>query len=311
MRGLLCALAFALATLGASGIEPSPSGVRHVFIISLDQAAPRNILASNMPALDGMVREGAHTWEAYTIVPSSTLPSHVSMLTGVGIQKHQILWNEFLPEKGRLEVPSVFALAKAHGLRTAMYAAKSKFLTFRTSRTIFDAFAVPRPSESFSMAQVVDAFVADLPKVRPNLAFIHFAEPDSTGHNFGTDSRAKLNALARCDRAIGTILEAIRSAGLAESSVVIVTADHGGHDRTLEENLQRAARGQPYQPGTHGSPAKADVVIPWIAWGHGVRPHFTITQPVVTYDTAATALWLLGVSPPEHFWGRPVTSAFH
>jgi len=41
-----------------------------------------------------------------------------------------------------------------------------------------------------------------------------------------------------------------------------------------------------------------------------VKKNFVVTTPVVQYDTAATALWLLGVPYPESFWGRPVTSAF-
>jgi hypothetical protein len=52
------------------------------------------------------------------------------------------------------------------------------------------------------------------------------------------------------------------------------------------------------------------VLIPWVAWGKGVKKNFTVTAPVLQYDTAATALWLLKVPLPEHFWGRPVTSAF-
>jgi arylsulfatase A-like enzyme len=50
--------------------------------------------------------------------------------------------------------------------------------------------------------------------------------------------------------------------------------------------------------------------IPWIAWGKGVRKGFTITAPVTTYDTAATALWLLDVPGPAWLDGQPVTSAF-
>jgi arylsulfatase A-like enzyme len=52
------------------------------------------------------------------------------------------------------------------------------------------------------------------------------------------------------------------------------------------------------------------VEIPWVAWGKGVNPGFRVAAPVVQYDTAATALWLLGIRVPESFWGRPVTSAF-
>ena len=82
-------------------------------------------------------------------------------------------------------------------------------------------------------------------------------------------------------------------------------ADHGCHDIEVKDD-----DGKKRISGTHGSPSKEDVTIPWIAFGAGVKPHYTITAPVVQYDTAATALWLLGVPLPEHFWGRPVVSAF-
>ena len=41
-----------------------------------------------------------------------------------------------------------------------------------------------------------------------------------------------------------------------------------------------------------------------------MKKNFTITVPVTTYDTAATALWLLDVPVPAEFDGKPVTSAF-
>jgi arylsulfatase A-like enzyme len=36
----------------------------------------------------------------------------------------------------------------------------------------------------------------------------------------------------------------------------------------------------------------------------------TLVKPVTTYDTAATALWLLDVPIPKSFDGKPVTEAF-
>ena len=41
-----------------------------------------------------------------------------------------------------------------------------------------------------------------------------------------------------------------------------------------------------------------------------MKKGFAITQPVTTYDTAATALWLLGVPLPGEFDGKPVKQAF-
>jgi arylsulfatase A-like enzyme len=47
-----------------------------------------------------------------------------------------------------------------------------------------------------------------------------------------------------------------------------------------------------------------------VAWGKGVKKAHSIIQPVTTYDTAATALWLLDVPVPEEFDGKPVMEAF-
>lgn len=299
----------AVATAQAQG--RAPEGVKHVFIVSLDQGAPKNILKSRMPVLKKMVADGAHTREAYTIVPSLTLPAHTSMLTGVGIQKHQILWNEYEPKKGRLKVPTIFQIARENGLTTAMFTAKNKFRTLELPGSL-NFSNVPRDPKAKGpdAATVAREFAAEVVKLKPNLCFIHFADPDTAGHNFGVNSREKLRALADCDRALQIIKDGIKAAGIADSSVIIITADHGGHDRTAKENAERAKQKKEYQPGTHGSPETHDVVIPWIAWGRSVKEGYKITKPVVVYDTAATALWLLHIPVPDDFWGRPVTSAF-
>jgi arylsulfatase A-like enzyme len=73
---------------------------------------------------------------------------------------------------------------------------------------------------------------------------------------------------------------------------VIVTADHGGHDRN------------------HGSSDPRDTTIPWIVWGEGVKAGGTLAAGIRTMDTAATALWMLGVTAPEALVGRPIAGAF-
>jgi arylsulfatase A-like enzyme len=94
------------------------------------------------------------------------------------------------------------------------------------------------------------------------------------------------------DAALDAILKSIRDAGIADESVILISADHGGHAKT------------------HGSNSPEDMNIPWIAWGKGVKKNFEIKDPVKTFDTAATALWLLDVPRPASFDGKPVTSAF-
>lgn len=242
--------------------------------------------------------EGAHTWEAYTIVPSLTLPAHASMLTGVGVQKHQITWNDYDPSKGVVKVPTIFSLAKERGLKTALFVAKEKLKHLELPDSI-DALVWPQPDDDAK--SVAKAFAAEVGKIKPNLCFIHFRDPDTVGHKHGTHSPEKVQALKDCDSALRTIKEAVTEAGLMDNCVFIVTADHGAHDTKNREGKK---------VGTHGSAQLDDVLIPWVAWGKGVKRGFAVTAPVVQYDTAATALWLLDVPLPEHFWGHPVTSAF-
>ncbi len=270
----------------------------HVFIISFDQGNPDLIQKSAMPTLHQMAAEGSRTWSAYTVLPSVTLPAHTSMLTGVGPQVHQVLWNSYAPEKGLVKLPTIFSYAKEHGLVTAMFVGKDKFKHLNLPGSL-DAFVWPQPEDDAKA--VAKAFAEQVAKLKPHLCFIHFLDPDAAGHKYGAASPEKMRALADCDAALKTIRDAIAAAGLAESSVIILTADHGSHDVINKDGKT---------VGTHDTAETADVKIPWVAWGKGVKKNFTVTAPVVQYDTAATALWLLGIPLPEYFWGRPVTSAF-
>lgn len=270
----------------------------HVFIISFDQGNPDLIQKSEMPTFHRMAAEGARTWSAYTVVPSVTLPAHTSMLTGVGPQVHQVLWNSYAPEKGLVKIPTIFSFAKEHGLVTAMFVGKDKFKHLNLPGSL-DVFVWPQPDDDAKA--VARAFAEHVAKLKPNLCFIHFLDPDVAGHKYGAASPEKMRALAGCDAALKTIKDAIAAAGLTKSSVIILTADHGSHDITNKDGKT---------VGTHDTAETADVKIPWVAWGKGVKKNFTVTAPVVQYDTAATALWLLNVPLPEYFWGRPVTSAF-
>jgi predicted AlkP superfamily pyrophosphatase or phosphodiesterase len=293
---------FLAATLASFAITTTFAAdsprAQHVFIISFDQGNPDLIQTNDLPTFNGLASEAAHTWSAYTIIPSITLPAHTSMLSGLGPQAHQVLWNGYAPEKGVVTVPTIFSLAKQRGRVTAMFVGKEKFKHLNVPGSL-DVFLWPQPEDN-AMA-VAKAFAAQVGKLKPNLCFLHFRDPDTSGHKYGAYAPEKIEALKHCDTALKIIKDAIAAAGLIENSVIILTADHGSHDIKNAEGKT---------VGTHGSAEPADVRIPWVVWGKGVKKQFSVTAPVTTYDTAATALWLLGIPLPENFWGRPVISAF-
>jgi predicted AlkP superfamily pyrophosphatase or phosphodiesterase len=261
-----------------------------------------------MPTLQKLAREGAVTWQAQTIKPPLTLPAHASMLTGVVMEKHGITWNRWVPTNGVVIQPTVFSAAKQAGFSTAMFVGKEKFRHLLQPDSVDwfdydqansveilkgDNGASPVKKEGNVFAKTVAAHAAAcIRKGKPNLCFIHLTDPDTVGHTFGWGSPEQRKAFADVDAGLDALLQAIRQAGIARRSVVLISADHGGTGRT------------------HSRGTADDMTIPWIAWGRGVKPHFAITAPVNTCDTAATALWLLGVKPLADMDGTPVISAF-
>lgn len=286
-RQALGALALAAVSLSAGIPASAAQRAKHVFIVSFDGGKPAVMQGSAMPTLMRIRKEGAGTWSAQTVLPSITLVSHTSMLTGVQPVKHKIDWNDWIPSKGLVTVPTVFSLAKAKGFTTALYAGKEKFKHLNVPNTV-DHFAIP----DYSAKKVAAAAAECIARYKPNLFFIHFADSDGAGHQYGWGSPEQKKAFADEDDALKVVCEAIKAAGIAMDSVVILSADHGGHAKT------------------HGTSMPEDMTIPWIVWGKGVRKDFAITAPVSTCDTAATALWLLGVPIPKEFDGKPVKTAF-
>jgi predicted AlkP superfamily pyrophosphatase or phosphodiesterase len=265
----------------------------HVVIISIDGLRPDAIERFNAVTLQRLMREGTYSRDAQTILPSTTLPSHTSMLTGVDIDVHGVTWNtDEMSHLGPVTVPTVFSLAHGSGLRTAAFFGKAKLQHLHVPRTLDHVRSLDSHVAWFGSARrTVKDVERHLAQARPNLLFIHLAEPDYAGHLFGWMGRSYARAVTDADRAVGLVVAHADARFGPRQYTLIVTADHGGHGRT------------------HGTAEAADITIPWIVWGEGVRSG-TALMPVRTTDTAATALWLLGVAVPEQWTGRPVTEAF-
>ena len=303
LRRLAVILSFCLMVVA---VVAAP--VEHVFIISIDGGAPKVIHEARMPVLKQLTEEGAFSWSAQTIRPSLTLPAHTSMLTGVGTNKHNVSWNNWNPTNGMVNVPTIFSAAKSNGLSTAMFVGKEKFRHLALPKTVdefgYDSTAATfilksatgksvKEKEGNVMATTVATNVAKhIVAKKPNLCFIHFTDTDTIGHEFGWGSPEQLLAFEDVDVALGVVMNALREAKIVERSVVIISADHGGHNKGH-------SKGEPQ-----------DMIIPWIAWGAGVKKNFEITESVNTCDTAATALWLLQAKPLMTLDGKLVSSAF-
>ena len=284
---------------------------KHVILISVDglRADAISALGKEAPDFSFIIQNGATTLNARTDADYAiTLPDHTCMLTGLGVKGekgHNYRFNGEMDAgtihdvKGRY-VPSVFDVVHSHNLRSAFFATKSKFdLYLKSYGALIDVSEI-RPYDD---AAIVAKTIQELTTNHPNFIFLHLAEPDHTGHAKGWDLTAGssyLKAVQRDDELIARILQAInQDEQLKNTTVVIITADHGGHGKT------------------HGDMKDVrDITIPFLVWGAGVAsgtdlytlnsksrkdpgtiqiPYAADGQPIRNGDAANLALFLLGL----------------
>lgn len=272
---------------------PAASISRHVVVVSIDGLRPDAIATFNAPMLQRLMREGTYTLKASTIDPSKTLPSHTSMLTGELPELHGVVWNTVVTAKsGAIELPNIFSVARAQGYSTAAFFSKPKFQPLQRPGTVDYSQAPGGLWGGWSAERTVNDVAKYLSGAKPNLLFVHLKDPDAAGHRSGWMGERYGRAVLKADAAVERLVTLADAAYGRGNYSLIVTADHGGQGRN------------------HGSSDPQDVMIPWIAWGQGVKPGALTSLSVRTIDTASTVLWILGVAEPTNWSGTPVIEAY-
>ena len=264
----------------------------HVIVISIDGLRPDAIAKFNATTLCRLMWEGRYSLTAQTIAISNTLPSHTSMLTGVDADQHKITWNsDKSGQFGHVEVPTAIGLAHAAGFRTAAFYSKSKFHHIEAPGSLDHVRGPSGGVIPWNSGRTTDLVVEHLREAKPNMTFVHLADADFAGHNFGWMEHMYGMAVRETDRAVARIIAAADASFGRGAYTVVITSDHGGHKKS------------------HGTTDPVDTTIPWIVWGAGVQPGALLTG-IRTMDTAATVMWMLGLNAPASIVGKPVSEAF-
>lgn len=250
-----------------------------VVLISIDGLAPRFLATTPTPRIDRLASEGVVATSARTVVPSITMTSHTSMISGVSPSVHGIHFNRYQPWS-KVGVPTIYTECWRAHLRCGLFSGKRKFAHFAEYESGVERYRWGPDARS-----VLEQALDYIRTASPDFAMIHLAEVDLAGHDEGWGSDLQRENIRRVDTLLGEFLDEL-SDWLVRPLVLIVTADHGGRDRG------------------HGSDRDDDVAIPWIAWGEGISAG-GLSADVRTVDTAATVVSLLGLDVPDDWTGRP------
>lgn len=270
---------------------------KHVLLCSLDGVRPDAIQATATPNIDRLVAEGACTWSARTVMPSSTLTCHTSMLRGVDTPRHGITTNTFHPLVR--PVPSLLEVAHRNGLATGFCYNWEPLRDVADPDSLNLAFLYKHPNYQLnkegsylrSEPEQMRFLCSLLDSLELNLLFLYLGGTDAVGHAYGWMSPEYLESIPHADRCLGQVLDKITTRWDPAETCTLVLSDHGGHEKT------------------HGTDMPEDMTIPWILHGANVRRGHQITGPVRIYDTCVTLAHILGLPASDQWEGRVIEEA--
>ncbi|MEA5258378.1 alkaline phosphatase [Arcicella aquatica] len=273
----------------------SQSKIEHVILIGVDGLGAYSFKKTRVPNLRKLMSEGSWTMQARSVLPSSSAPNWASMVMGVGPELHgYTTWGSEKPDLPARVLdeygmfPNVYSL-----LRKAKPSSQIGVIyEWDGIGFLFPKQAVDKDQNCEGDSATTLSAVGYIKEKKPNFLFIHFGEVDHVGHSIGHDTPEYYQSVEKTDTYLGKIIQSIKDAGIAEKTVIIFTADHGGINKN------------------HGSISMQEMQIPWIIAGPGIKTNHEVTESVMTFDTAATIAKLFKLKQPQVWIGKPVMDAF-
>ncbi|MBX3000293.1 MAG: alkaline phosphatase family protein [Caldilineaceae bacterium] len=250
-----------------------------VVLLMIDGTRPDAIAAAGCTHLESLRARSAYTLSASSVMPSITLPCHISIFHSVPPTRHGITTNIYIPMARPL--PGLVERVRDGGKRSAFFYNWEQLRDLnRPGNLHFSYCANDCASNDDSDHATVEAAIRYREIHKPDFTFLYLGTVDEVGHRYGWMSEGYLKQLAHVDGAVGQFM-----ASLPEDTTVLFMSDHGGHDRS------------------HGTDMAEDMTIPWMISGPGIRQNYQIQSPVSLLDTAPTLARVLGIDPADQWEG--------
>ncbi|MBQ9371037.1 MAG: alkaline phosphatase family protein [Thermoguttaceae bacterium] len=287
----LSTLALVLPSVNGNA-SAADTGIKRVVLIGVDGGGSF-FKDADTPNMDRIFKNGAITYDCVTSKPTISAQSWGSMLHGVTPEFHG-LTNGIAgsrPYPVDSPFPSVFRVIREN-MPNATLASICHWNPINIG-IIEDNLGVVK-EHAGGDSEVTDLVCAYLEKNDPTFLFVHFDDCDGAGHSKGYGSETHMKQLHTTDGYVQRIYEALEKRGWVDSTLFIVTADHGGTPQ-----------------GSHGGWTDAEKYIMFAATGPGVEPGGKIGEMGVR-DTSAVVLYGLGLADkqPETWTARVPSGLF-
>ncbi|MBR0120805.1 MAG: alkaline phosphatase family protein [Clostridia bacterium] len=252
-----------------------------VLMILVDGMRPDAVEKCGHPFAKKLSETGRYFNSAKTVMPSVTLPCHMSLFHSVAPDRHGILTNTYVPQVR--PVRGLCEVLRAAGKKCALVYNWEEIKDLsRPDSLAFSAYVSGHiygyDEANRQVCRLAQSYIdADA----PDFVFAYLGWSDAAGHSYGWMSEEYLNAVNRSFEQIETLCE-----NLPDDYLVIVTADHGGHGRS------------------HGSDLDEDMLIPVMLHNSSLSPGVCEGGNII--DIAPSICKVLGVEPDPEWEGNPL-----
>jgi len=252
-----------------------------VILISVDGMRPDGFLKCGNPYIRQMMDSAYYTLDGETVMPSVTLPCHMSLFHSTTPQGHGITTNLYIPMARPIN--GLFEQLKNAGKVCAMYYGWEPLRDVARPDTLKYAEYINAYAEENTDTILSERALERIRTSKPDFVFVYMVETDDKGgHDNGWMTEAYLE---RVSIAVDNIRSIIEQCG--EEYTVIVTADHGGHERS------------------HGTDMPEDMLIPMFYFGTGFEAGARFSGGSIM-DIAPTVAKIMDVMPAAEWEGTPV-----
>ncbi|OIQ38412.1 MAG: alkaline phosphatase [Bacteroidetes bacterium MedPE-SWsnd-G1] len=289
----LCLLSFLFVFTQNTNAQNKPLA-KHVILIGSDGFGAYAFDKAKVTNLRKLMKKGAYSLEARSVLPSSSAVNWASMIMGSGPELHGYTeWGSKTPEVPSRVIgeggiyPSIISLIDAQ----MPNAKKGVAYSWGGIQYLFERDMVDLDYNGKSDEETMNKALAFIAKEKPIFTFIHFDQPDGAGHTIGHDTPEYYTEVEKIDSLVGEIVSTLKKENMLDETIIIFSSDHGGIDKG------------------HGGKTLLEVEIPWIIYGKNIPPHGKLDTSIVTYDTAATIAYILGLEQPSYWRGVPILNA--
>lgn len=254
---------------------------KKVILISIDGMRPDGFLECKNPYVNELMERSTYCLKASSVMPTVTLPCHLSIFMSVPPERHGTETNVYVPPVRPVE--GLFEAVKRNGKRCAMFYGWEELRDVSRPGSLDRAVLSECYTREDNDSYLTDLALEYMAEAAPDFLFLYLVDTDTKGgHDNGWMSEEYLKYVSR---AIDCVKRVIEKA--ADEYTVIVTADHGGH-----------ARG-------HGADMPEDMNIPMFFCGSDFCGGSTLSG-ISLLDIAPTVAELLEIVPPREWEGRSV-----